>query len=147
MRRPSWPRLAGLSLLCLGLLFVPADLLVPPSEVPAFAVAGAVVAALGAPLVLRREEDLSVALPASAPVAQALVPPAPPPSPASAPAADLSARERARILATAIHDVRRMVLTLRQDDLLVDHIYRRLSKGIAEADALPRAAPRTSEDT
>ena len=123
MRRPISPRLAGLSLVCSGLLFVPVDLLLPPSAVPAFAVAGAVAAAVGAPLVLRREHDAPSVLPVSGPVV---------------PAPDQVARERERVLFLAIYDVRRMIETMRSDDLLVRHIDRRLARGVSEAGALAR---------
>jgi hypothetical protein len=125
MHRLPWSRLAGLGLLCTGLLFVPGDLLLPPSDVPTFAVAGAVVAALGAPLVFRREEDGSAARPAL---------------PSVVPTSDRVVRERERVLFLAIHDVRRMIQTMHPDELLVSHIDRRLSRGVAEAGKVAEAA-------
>jgi hypothetical protein len=122
MRRSPWIRRAGLALLSAGLFFVPGDLLVPPSEAPVFAVAGALAAIAAVPLVLRREHDAPVAL--AAPVPTPL-------------AADV-ARERERVLFLAIHDVRRMIQTMRPDDLLVSHIDRRLLQGVTDAGAVVR---------
>ena len=83
MRRSPWIRRAGFVLLSSGLFFVPGDLLLPPSDAPAFAVVGVVAALIGAPLVLRREEDSPVAAPV--------------------PASTVDARERERVLFLAIH--------------------------------------------
>ena len=82
-----------------------------------FAVVGVVAAVIGAPLVLRREQDAPV-------VAPVPIPPT------------FEARERERVLFLAIHDVRRMIQTMRPDDLLVSRIDHRLAKGVAEAGAV-----------